>query len=133
MMEKINYGIIKNMGTGDFDKVLNDITEALKKEGFGVLMDIDVQSVLKQKIGAEMSKYRILGVCNPSLAKGALEMEPLIGLLLPCNVVIMEDKNRDIVVAAADPKEMFKIVGNHELTKTADSAAEKINRAINSL
>jgi uncharacterized protein (DUF302 family) len=105
------------------------ITEALKTEGFGVLTEIDVQQTLKQKLGQEMPPYRILGACNPMLAHQALEREPEIGLLLPCNVVVraVDGQTR---VEIADPQAMLGVAGNPALEPIAAEARARLERAL---
>lgn len=115
-----------------YDEVIPRVKEALKAEGFGVLTEIDVRQTLREKLGAEMEPYLILGACNPALARRALEVEPEIGLLLPCNVVVraVEDGCR---VDIADPEAMLGIVGNEQLDAIADEAKQRLQRAVAAL
>ena len=115
-----------------YEEVIPRVKEALKAEGFGVLTEIDVRQTLREKLGVEMEPYLILGACNPALAHRALEVEPEIGLLLPCNVVVraVEDGCR---VEVADPKAMLGIVGNEQLDAIADEAKQRLQRAVATL
>src|SRR6266516_1554391 len=115
-----------------YEEAIPRVKEALKAEGFGVLTEIDVRWTLREKLGAEMEPYIILGACNPPLAHRALEQEPDIGLLLPCNVVVRaEGKGSRIEVA--DPQAMLGIVGNKELNAVAEEAQKRLQRVVVSL
>ncbi|MES9848106.1 MAG: DUF302 domain-containing protein, partial [Candidatus Thiodiazotropha sp.] len=106
---------------GDLERVETRVVEALKNEGFGVLTEIDVQATMKMKLGIDKRPYKILGACNPSLANQAIDAEPDIGLLLPCNVVIRQEENGGITVAFMDPVAVLQLV---EGEKIADMARD---------
>ena len=116
-----------------FDDAVVTVTERLKEEGFGVLTDIDVRGVLKKKIDVDFRNYRILGACNPALAHEALEAEPKIGLMLPCNVVVEETAGGDIEVSAIDPVASMASVENQALEEIAPKVREKLRRVIEKL
>lgn len=109
------------------------VREALKNEGFGVLTEIDIQATLKQKLGVEGPRYLILGACNPPLAHQALQADPLIGALLPCNVMVMEDAAGGSQVAAVDPEAMFKLVDKEGVGAIASEVKAKLERVLASL
>lgn len=115
-----------------YEEAVGRVKEALKAEGFGVLTEIDVRQTLHEKLGIEMEPYLILGACNPSLAHRALEQEPDIGLLLPCNVVIrvVEQTCR---VDIADPETLLGIVGNEHLDALAREARQRLQHVIATL
>lgn len=113
-----------------FEEALVRVPEALKSEGFGVLTEIDVQSTLKQKIGVDFRRYKILGACNPPLAHEALQAEIEIGLMLPCNVIVYEDDDRLAVVVAIDPTKTVAGTGNPKLVTLAETVKEKLTRAL---
>lgn len=104
-----------------------------KKEGFGVLTTIDVKQTLKDKIGVDFKRYTILGACNPSFAHRALQTTDEIGMLLPCNVVVTEEKNGEIKVSIFDPMTMTKLVQNSELESIAKEVQDKLVRVIHHL
>ena len=113
---------------GSFDEVKARTIEELKKEGFGVLTEINVQQTLKEKLGIEKNPYVILGACNPALANRALEAEPDIGVLLPCNVVVRQESNNDITISIMNPEAALGLIDNPEVTSVAKEAGEKLGR-----
>ena len=113
---------------GSFDEVVEKTTEALKTEGFGVLTEIDVKATLKKKIDVDRKPYKILGACNPVLANQALNCEPDIGLLLPCNVVVREEDNGSVTVLFMDPEAVLKLVDREEVAVLARQVREKLQR-----
>ena len=127
------YGFTTTLVGTTFDQALDKTIAALKAEGFGVLSDIDVQRAMKDKLGAEMPPYRILGACNPPLAHQALQAVPDIGLLLPCNVIVREETPGRVVIGFLDPQIMVDLVGRPEVKAVADAAEQRLRRACETL
>lgn len=123
------FGIRKTLNA-TYDEALSRVPEALKSEGFGVLTEIDIQSTLKQKLGVDFRRYKILGACNPPLAHEALRTELEVGLMLPCNVVVYEDDGGRAVVLAVDPTKTMAGSGNTKLAELAEAVKEKLTRAL---
>jgi len=128
----MSYYITKST-KGDFDAVVSKVIEKLKDEGFGVLTEIDVANTLKQKLGVEMKRYRILGACNPGLAHKALSVEDKIGVMLPCNVIVQEMADGVVDVAAIDPRMAMRQIGNPALAEISDVVAERLSRVVGAI
>ena len=125
----MNYYFSK-ITDASFEEVLTKVAEELKKEGFGVLAEIDVRETLKKKLNVNFQKYKILGACNPSFAYEALQAENKIGVLLPCNVIVQELADGKIEVAAIDPVQSMQIVGNSILKAVAEQVRTKLRDVI---
>lgn len=124
----MKYGISKRVNLS-YDEALRKVTEELQKEGFGVLTTIDVKETLKKKLNVDFKRYVILGACNPPFAHQALTAEEEVGLLLPCNVIVVEQPN-GTMVAAFDPLTIATISGNPKLTEIATQVRERLQRVI---
>ena len=116
-----------------FEEAVARVTEELKKEGFGILTDIDVQVTLKKKLNADFRKYRILGACNPPFAYQALQAEDKIGLMLPCNVIVQELSEGKVEVAAIDPITSMQAINNPLLGSVAQQVHAKLKKVIENL
>jgi uncharacterized protein (DUF302 family) len=129
MNGKYTFG--KRVSIG-FDEALARVTAELGKEGFGVLTEIDVAATLKKKLGKDMPPYRILGACNPQFADRALEAEPAIGALLPCNVVVRQDA-AGVVVEIMDPRAVMRLVERSDVAAIAEQVRARLERALAAL
>ena len=114
---------------GNFEEVVNKVKEELKKEGFGVLADLDVKKTLKEKLGVEFRNYRILGACNPTFSYQAFEAEDKIGTMLPCNVIVQE-KSDIVEVTAVDPVASMTAIKNPKVKEIAQKIQEKLRKVI---
>jgi len=116
-----------------FDEAIIIVTEELKKEGFGIITEIDVKETLKKKLNVDFRKYKILGACNPHFAYQALQVEDKIGLMLPCNVIVQEISEEKTEVAAIDPIASMQAIENPKLRNVAEQVRVKLINVINSL
>jgi uncharacterized protein (DUF302 family) len=121
------YGF-KTQLQGSFDDVVERVSKELKKEGFGVLSDIDVQATLKAKLDVDSRPYRILGACNPPYAHRALTADPDLGLLLPCNVVVREEDDGTMTVGFMDPSAVLGLVDKDEITEIGMEIRSRLQR-----
>lgn len=127
----MGYGI-QTTYAGTYDEAITKVREALAKEQFGVLTEIDVKATMKKKLDVEMENYIILGACNPPFAYQALLAEPEIGLLLPCNVIVYE-KDGEVHVSAIRPSAGMGMIENPKLVKIADQVEQKLEKVISAL
>ena len=118
---------------GSFAEAKQRVTEELQKEGFGVLTEIDVQATLKKKIGVDRPGYTILGACNPRLANRAIEAEPDIGLLLPCNVVVREEDDGEVTVLFMDPASVMEMIDNATVRKVAEEVTGRLRKVCDAI
>ena len=116
-----------------FDEAVRVTTEALKSEGFGVISEINMHEKLKEKLGVDFKRYRILGACNPPLAYKALQAEEKIGTMLPCNVLVIEQGQNETEIAAVNPVASMQAITNRALEDTALEVTNKLKRVINNL
>jgi uncharacterized protein (DUF302 family) len=128
----VSYCFSKTL-TIPFEAAISRVTEALKKEGFGILTEIDVKETLKKKLGVEFRPYKILGACNPPFAYQALLAEDKIGLMLPCNVIVQEIAPGKVEVSAVDPIASMRAVDNPKLADIAKEIQAKLKAVIDSL
>ena len=116
-----------------FEEAVVRITEELKKEGFGVLTEIDVKETLKKKLNVDFQQYKILGACNPPFAYQALQAEDKIGLMLPCNVIVQEKSAGEIEISAVDPVASMQAIQNPKLENVAKQVQAKLKKIIENL
>lgn len=129
---KNKYGFGKTVNDS-FDIALEKVIQELQKEGFGVLTDIDVAATMKKKLNLDIPPYHILGACNPPLAHRALEAEPSIGLLLPCNVCVRQDDAGKVYVEFMDPNAVMALVNKPEIQQLATEVYTKLERVMQQL
>lgn len=118
---------------GEFDDIVEETIDELEDAGFGVLCDIDVQATLEKKLGEDFRQYRILGACNPELAHQGLEEELELGALLPCNVIVYESDEGDVVVSAVDPGELLAVTDNSALDSIGDEVRGQFEQVLENL
>ena len=123
------YGFSIKTGRS-MDEAVTDVTAALKEQGFGVLTEIDVQATLKAKLDLDRRPYRILGACNPALASQALEADPDIGLLLPCNVVVRQEEDGSVTVAFMDPVAVLNLVDQPGVEELATEVRGRLQQVM---
>ena len=128
----MSYYLTKRIN-GDFQNTISKLTEELKKEGFGILTEIDVQETFKKKLDIDFKKYKILGACNPNFAYEAIKAEDKIGTMLPCNVIVQEQEDGIVEVSAVDPLASMMAVQNSSLVHIASEVREKLRRVISNL
>jgi uncharacterized protein (DUF302 family) len=116
-----------------FDEALKQIYEALKTEGFGVISEINMHDKLKEKLGVDFKRYRILGACNPPYAYKALLAEDKIGTMLPCNILVIEQGQNEIEIAAVNPVASMQAITNPSLGNIADEVTNKLKKVIENL
>ncbi|PKL81140.1 MAG: hypothetical protein CVV25_01495 [Ignavibacteriae bacterium HGW-Ignavibacteriae-4] len=118
---------------GEFEDIIERVTAELKTEGFGVLTQIDVTKTLKEKIDVDFKKYRILGACNPHFAHKALSLEEKVGVMLPCNVIVVEAGEGEFEVTAVSPMASMQAIKNENLVAIAQEVEDKLKTVINRL
>ncbi|MHB1921250.1 MAG: DUF302 domain-containing protein [Chitinophagaceae bacterium] len=121
----MDYNISRKV-EGNFDDVIARVTEELKKEGFGIITEIDLKGKFKEKLGVDFRNYKILGACNPSIAYKAIQMEDKIGVMLPCNVLIQEHENGEVEVSAINPLGSIGVVQNEQLQSLASQVSDQL-------
>lgn len=127
-----DYGF-RHITQHTYNDTINLVTAALKEQGFGVLTTIDVKATLKQKLDVDHRPYVILGACNPPLAYQALQTEPELGLLLPCNVIVYDNGDNTTTVNIIDPIQMMDVVGNPALAPIAAEANQRLHNVLEQL
>jgi len=118
---------------GTFEEAIEKVTAELKKEGFGVLTEIDIKETLKEKLDVDFKKYRILGACNPNMAYQALQKEDKIGTMLPCNVIVEEHEDGTVEISAVDPIASMQAVENEDLAEIATQVRDQLRSVIKNI
>jgi uncharacterized protein (DUF302 family) len=128
----MGYNISKKID-GSFDDAIKKVTEELKKEGFGIISEIDLRSKFKEKLNVDFRNYKILGACNPALAYEAIQQEDKIGTMLPCNILVQEKEPNKVEVSAINPLESMSAVNNINLQTIAAEVSKKLNAVMDRL
>ena len=128
----MNYNISKKV-EGTFEGTIKKVTEELKKEGFGIISEIDLKEKFKEKLNVNFRNYKILGACNPALALKAIEQEDKIGTMLPCNILVQEHENGEVEVSAINPLASIGAVNNESLQSIAEEVTNKLKVAIENI
>ena len=129
-----SYGLTRHLPDLSYEDAIERVSAALKEQGFGILTEIDIRATLKKKLDVDHKPYVILGACNPPLVHKALTAEPFLGLLLPCNVIVMaDDAGTGSVVSAIKPAAMFSVVDNPDVAPIADEVEQRLSRALDAL
>lgn len=128
----MSYNISKKV-EGSFDDTINKVTQELKKEGFGIITEIDLKDKFKEKLDVDFRNYKILGACNPALAYKAIQQEDKIGTMLPCNILVQEHENGEVEVSAINPLQSIGAVDNEKLQSLAEEVSGKLKEMINHL
>jgi uncharacterized protein (DUF302 family) len=129
----MSYYFNKIVSTKSFDEAIEQVTKALKEEGFGVLTEINIHDAFKEKLGVDFKRYKILGACNPRFAHKALLAEDKVGVFLPCNIIVEEHENGTIEVSAVDPIASMSAIKNKSLGGLAIEVRSKMKTIINNL
>lgn len=129
-MEYPTYGLTRELPDLSYEEAVEKVTAALESEGFGILTEIDVKATLKKKLDTDFRKYIILGACNPHFAYQALSAELLIGLLMPCNVIVAERDEGGCIISAINPVEVFGLVNRSDVEPLSKEVSSKLQRAI---
>ncbi|MDO9276380.1 MAG: DUF302 domain-containing protein [Lutibacter sp.] len=129
----MNYYFSKSLVNITFDEAIQKVTESLKKEGFGILTEIDLKATLKKKLDVDFYNYKILGACNPPYAYKALLAEDKIGTMLPCNVIVQEKEAGQVEVSAVDPAASMQAIENGDLIDIANEISARLQKVINAL
>ena len=127
---EIRYALVKELPDMGYDDAVSRATDCLAEEGFGVLTEIDVKATLKKKLNVDFRRYVILGACNPELAHQAMTGEPFIGVLLPCNVLVMEREGGGSIVAGLKPSAAFSLVDNPDVAPIAEEVEDRLRRVL---
>lgn len=128
----MNYNISKKVESG-FNETIHKISEELKKQGFGIITEIDLKDKFKEKLNIEFRNYTILGACNPALAYQAIQQEDKIGVMLPCNILVQEHQNGEVEVTAINPLVSMGAVQNDELETLASEVSNKLKRVMENI
>lgn len=128
----MNYTISKKLNK-DFDQAVQTLKTALQKEGFGVITEIDMKEKFKEKLNVDFRRYTIFGACNPALAYEAVQIEPAIGVMLPCNVLVQEREGGDVEISAVNPLNSIGAIDNRRLQSLAATVSQKLQTVVDSL